>query len=1107
MSRPILQEIISDFEITRFNQFFRSKTSILGNFRPSEESLTQYNDDNFSRVAKIGQIEFSSTQKLLIISANSITDLSERSGKKAQYEKAKKILKELSVYTGCIIIFYDQKGDFRFSLVYDIPQGRRREWSLFRRYTYFVSKTLSNKTFLQRIGEGDFSSFDGIKDAFSVEKVTREFYEEYRHRFESLLANLNSSRVFTIVAEKNRINSEDFAKKLLGQIVFLYFVQKKGWLGVKKSGKWSEGDRNFMSNLFKRAVREDKNYYNDFLEPLFYETLNNSRRGGADPSFSKYFDCRIPFLNGGLFDPDYDWKDSSINLDNAVFKDIYDTFDRFNFTIEEESPEDKEVAIDPEMLGKVFENLLLENLRRGKGTYYTPREIVQYMCGESLKSYLFSNMRIKDKNHARLERGIDGLISGELFVKDEDLETLKSDEELEKTAEKIFIFTKDEATQINELLCAIKIVDPACGSGAFLVGMLRLVVDARIFLNQWYLKDKKSSYQLKKETIQNCVYGVDIDPGAVDIAKLRLYLSLVVEHNFDDIEPLPNLDYRIMCGNSLLEEYEGIKFYNGETESQATLLPEEPEKHKKIIELKKKTREYFELYDISEKRKKRDEINKLKDWLIKTALEAKKKRILEYKKEEERKANMLDKKSREHYLSSFGDWLKSDTKIQEALDSFHNPKASKPFFIWRLEFVDVFETGGFDVVIANPPYISAWSMEKSDPSSREEIKKALAAYPILVGHWDLYIAFIAKGHQLIKGGGVLSYIMPNPVLREKYATETRKFLLTQMHISSLLEFSDTNVFEGVARRTTVLIAKKAPEKQNYEIAIHGNQQENIIGLIKSTTRDAWLNQPRHSFLIDGNNAEDVLVKKIESTSDKIGNFFYVNYGAQVSSKEKGGFGKKDVVSKKSKGNAKRYYEGKDIKRWKLANRDMWLDYKVDEMYGPRDPKLFEQNKIAIRMVSDKGHKIAATLDTTKKYSNHSVVLIAPYEPLEKSSLRTDFEGFAHKKADLDLRYVLAILLSKLESFYFKNRFATESLQGSTSHTYPASVRALVIKNISRKEQEPFVKLVDRIFEITGSSEQITSENKEKIHILEKEIDERVYKLFGLTPEDIELIES
>jgi hypothetical protein len=220
-------------------------------------------------------------------------------------------------------------------------------------------------------------------------------------RFESPSYEGHSLTMLRRVAEfaDKKVSTADFAKKLMGQIVFLYFLQKKGWLGVPKGGDWGDGPHNFLRQLFNGKFGDYKNFFNDILEPLFYDTLATDR--GHD-AWCKIFNCRIPFLNGGLFEPlrDYDWQKTDIIIPNSLFSNtkttkagdtgtgILDVFDRYNFTVNEAEPLEKEVAIDPEMLGKVFENLLEVKERKSKGSFYTPREIVHYMCQESLINYL-----------------------------------------------------------------------------------------------------------------------------------------------------------------------------------------------------------------------------------------------------------------------------------------------------------------------------------------------------------------------------------------------------------------------------------------------------------------------------------------------------------------------------------------------------------------------------------------------------------------------------------------------------------------------------------------------------------------------------------------------
>ena len=554
-------------------------------------------------------------------------------------------------------------------------------------------------------------------------------------------------------------------------------------------------------------------------------------------------------MNGGLFEAEYDWENSLMKLDNKIFQSIFDVCERYNFTVEEESPDDKEIAVDPEMLGKVFENLLPENLRKGKGTYYTPREIVYYMCRESLINYLVSNhSNITEEN-----------IRNYIFYS-ESFENFKK-----QNGES---FTPGQWKELDDLLVNIKVCDPACGSGAFLVGMLNMIVKLRIFLQTTpdsHLIPQKKEYELKRETIQNCIYGVDIDPGAIEIAKLRLWLALVVDYDLEDIEPLPNLDYRLMCGNSLLEEFEGIKVYNGENETQATLLVDQ-EKERKVEALRKKVKEYFSVHDDKEKLKKRKEINDIKDWLIGTALERRRRDLTAQHKSEETKANMLDKKSRKQYLAGFSKWLGSSSNIQKALESLHNPKKEKPFFIWKLEFIDVFEEkGGFDVVIANPPYVSYYS-KQAQPSSQKEMDFYKRNYDFILnkkkrGRFGTVMFFLEKGAKACKQNGALTYIIDMSIFENPYF-DIRKFLTDYFSIKEIVV--DLTSFEKVHSGQILLRIQKRKSDDNSVVYKNSNFE-----LITKVDQDELVNNDYKWNIYD----RSVITEKIKHESKLLSDFF------------------------------------------------------------------------------------------------------------------------------------------------------------------------------------------------------------------------------------------
>ena len=372
--------------------------------------------------------------------------------------------------------------DWRFSLVkmdYRLDASGekvrvRQELTPARRFSFLVGKNESSHTAQSRLvpilqDDSRDPTLRDLEEAFSVEKVTKEFFEKYRQLFHKVKEALDEivkkdKKVQQNFKEKN-INTVNFAKKLLGQIVFLYFLQKKGWFGVERDKNWGTGPKNFLRLLFKKEVINYDNFFNDVLEPLFYEALRHDR--SSDDHYFSYFNCKIPFLNGGLFDPinDYNWSETDILLPNELFSNdektkegdigtgILDIFDRYNFTVKEDEPLEKEVAVDPEMLGKVFENLLEVKDRKSKGTYYTPREIVHYMCQQSLINYL--KTECSDIEGTKIE----SLINPKVITKKDYQKFIKSGGRKKQVIEgAILVLWEREAEELNEKLKTIRIV-------------------------------------------------------------------------------------------------------------------------------------------------------------------------------------------------------------------------------------------------------------------------------------------------------------------------------------------------------------------------------------------------------------------------------------------------------------------------------------------------------------------------------------------------------------------------------------------------------------------------------------------------------------------------
>lgn len=437
----------------------------------------------------------------------------------------------------------DTRWDWRFT--YCRKSGNKEETTDSKRYTFLLGPGQSCRTatdnFMALYDKRNSLEIKDIEDAFNVEALSKEFFGKYKAQYEAFVNYMvdptNGMRQHFIdtdfdhtgmTADKIRDREEkpirDYVKKLLGRIVFLHFLQKKGWLGVPAGKEWGEGDRDFMLNIFKNANENQKgNFLDDILEDLFEEGLdrNRSDRGDLyDTKVEGFRNCRIPYLNGGLFERDNLDKKPS-HFPASYFDGLLTMLSQYNFTIDENDPNDAEVGVDPEMLGRIFENLLEDN--KDKGAFYTPKEIVQYMCRESLIAYLQTDQREEDKNCIRQ------------FVTTHDAALLG-----------------DLKEDIDQKLCDVKICDPAIGSGAFPMGLLRELFFCRSAIEPNIVENAAN---IKRHIIQNNIYGVDIERGAVDIARLRFWLSLIVDEKSP--EALPNLDFKIMQGNSLLEQYKG----------------------------------------------------------------------------------------------------------------------------------------------------------------------------------------------------------------------------------------------------------------------------------------------------------------------------------------------------------------------------------------------------------------------------------------------------------------------------------------------------------------------------------------------------------------------
>jgi hypothetical protein len=1078
--------------------------------------------------------------------------------------------------------FSDESEDWRFSYVrmdYKLEQtdsGKvkvKEDLTPARRYSFLVGKNEPKHTAQQQLvpllaDDYNNPTIMQLEQAFNIESVTREFFDKYKELFLKLKDELD--RIADIdkkIADEftgKQINTTDFAKKLMGQIVFLYFLQKKGWLGIGKdeSGNfrnWGTGPKNFLRKLFDRKIVDYDNFFNDILEPLFYEVLATDR---GKESFHSRFNCKIPFLNGGLFEPigGYNWQATDILLENRVFTDIFDTFDLYNFTVREDEPLEKEVAVDPEMLGKVFENLLEVKDRKSKGAFYTPREIVHYICKESLIGYLSAepagNIAGKDIREF--------IYHGDLALDNDAAKEQGTITYSYKMPESI----RMNAKLIDHKLADIKICDPAIGSGAFPLGMLNEIVKARTVLTTYLSKKAgRTPYNFKRHAIQESIYGVDIDPSAVDIAKLRLWLSLVVdEDDYLSIKPLPNLDYKIMQGDSLVEEFEGIRLFdekmiikngldNGKeiekakerenelqrhyiqlhstgnlSEIKKQMLTEQLQKQKKLIKnltaaTRKKT-ENTGLFDTgNEARRKAEELRQLHSDFFEetqtTKKEALKKRI------EQLEWELIEATLKEQGKT---DSLKKIAKYRKS--------STRPFFLWRLHFAEVFQgKGGFDVVIGNPPYVRQEALGNLKPYFQKH-------YNVYHGTADLYVYFIERGVSLLKTNGMFGYIVGNKWLRANYGEPLRHWMKNQ-HIEEIIDFGDLPVFQTATTYPCILRISRKPPGQSFNAtqvktlkfsSLDGYVHENCHTVNQSDLDDKGWSLPDKSTQALLVKLRNVGVPLGEYVNTKIyrGVLTGLNEAFIIDAKTRNELIVEDYKSEEL---IKPFLAGKDIKRYQKLVNDRYLIVipngwtRKSSGNAPNKWKWFQGNYPAVAKHLAAFDTPAAKRQDKGEYwwelrpCDYYTEFEKPKIMLPDISIRGNFTldcqefyycaNTAYIISSKD-KYLLGVLNSKLISCFYKNLSSTYRggyLRFIYQYLIQLPIRRMNFSSLSEKTfHDKLVDLVEQMLELNKRlSETKTDHEKDvfryQIDNTDRQIDRLVYELYGLTEEEIRIVEE
>ena len=778
------------------------------------------------------------------------------------------------------LVVFDSGDHWRLSFICDI----KGEATAAKRYTYvFGSKELLYKTPIERFRflQNKGISFENLKTAFSVEALSDEFFDKYRDQYADFIQYVTGKR-FVKVGSKweekilsepntslmeafghNDKNIRDYIKKMMGRITFLHFLQRKGWMC---------GDLNYMQNMFEKSPYKN-DYLDSVLEPLFFGILNTKpaerealfTENGWDKNQLEEWK-NIPYLNGGLFErTEEDIYESSFPAE--YFQRLFQFFSEYNFTIDENDPNDAEVGVDPEMLGKIFENLLEDN--KDKGAFYTPKEIVRYMCQESLIAYLDTNTSIAS----------DKIRKFVLFPEEGVLE-----------------IPENKKNKLLEALKEVKICDPAIGSGAFPMGLLNELLHCREVLSG----EQYDRAEIKKSIIQNNIYGVDIEKGAVDIARLRFWLSIVVDE--ETASPLPNLDYKIMQGNSLIESFMGVDMskltYQKKSKNDDGnwgLFDDETDKQQKSVS--RLLSSYYSCDDHTKKVQLQQDIT--------------------------------DSINKQLEVQAY------DPAVLRELKQV-NLAENNQLFLWHTWFSDVFnrdDKNGFDIVIGNPPYIQLQNNGGVLAKMYENCN-----FKTFARTGDIYCLFYEKGWQLLCPKGHLCFITSNKWMRAGYGEKTRGFFAKETNPKYLIDFAGVKIFENATVDANILLFAKDENQHQTKCAItdklNKESVKNLSDFVQQQSVECCFDSSESWVILSP--IEQSIKRKIESVGTPLKDWdIQINYGIKT------GFNDAFIISTEKRNEIldncsseeertktaeliRPILRGRDIKRYGYNWADLWL---------------------------------------------------------------------------------------------------------------------------------------------------------------------------------------
>ena len=978
------------------------------------------------------------------------------------------------------------------------------------------------------------ANFDGLLAALlntlDTQELNKSFYKDLFGWFSRAV------EVAKVPTDQARMipKEEHIIIRLITRLLFVWFIKEKGL--VAEDLFIEKRVRSLLKNY--DLVRGDS-YYRAVLQNLFFATLNTEihKRGFstttqcthrdfsryrykdemADPESLLELFRKTPFINGGLFDCLDSFESTSnggyridcfsdnpghrnlLSIPNHLFFDddgLVTILNRYKFTVEENTPIEQDVALDPELLGKVFENLLAavnpetrETARKQTGSYYTPRLVVDYMVEEALVASLASKVQPVEGDAKFLRDRLHYLLDYEDAF--DDAKDLLED---------------GEAQQIVQAIAEIKVLDPAVGSGAFPMGILHKLTlalqrldphntrwqalqkhmaqtraaaafntsdqqnrDAELHdISTTFERYRGSDFGRKLYLIQNSIFGVDIQTIACQIAKLRFFISLAIEqqpnHNPDDnygIKPLPNLETRFVAANTLLA------LAGGEQEVISSSHTQDLEK-----QLRANRERYFHA-------KTRD---------LKLNCQT---------KDRELRDNLTME------LKTIG-MGKVDAEKIAAWDPYDQNTSTDWFDAGYMFGV----TDGFDVVIGNPPYVRADSGGDQHLELRQKIEDS-NLYETLWEKWDLYVAFIERGYKLLATRGFTTMIVSDAYCHSKYAQKSQKWFLKNSQILRLDFLSRIQIFDAAVRNIIYLFQKTDGSHHKPQRRMH----ESEFGVVELLPTNEQRNLTYRAF-----SPEDTSVQQFSVPTVTLNEVCYITSGMVVHAHEekaRGEFELRDLVSNtRDAHHPKPFVEGKHLTRW-LAATNKWLEWGTERAPSlfrrPTFPELYDVDaKILIMRIT--GQETRVCLDEKKLFCNHTLIICVPWHSLSGINNRSIKKSSRYrnekiKQSDLppretleesslkfDIKFLIGVMNSSPANNFLK------SVRRSNTDLYPDDWKKLPIPNVTLEQQAPIIKLVNQILEAKRA------DLSTDVSVLEATIDHLVYQLYGLTNEEIVVVE-